>query len=153
MPLGYEVFPGNLHDSKTVKATVEMIESRYGKADRVWVMDRWMLSEETLGWMHEGGRRYLVGLPKSELKKHAAELADPEGWKSARDGVVVRYAQATPEETGAANDLLLLCRSDDRREKEAAMQELFSKRIEEALVKLQRRCQSQVTMISRPPAH
>ena len=40
MPLGYEVFPGNLHDSKTVKTTVEAIEARYGKADRVWVMDR-----------------------------------------------------------------------------------------------------------------
>jgi hypothetical protein len=126
MPLGYEVFPGNLHDSKTVKATVEKIESRYGKADRVWVMDRGMVSEATLTWMREGGRRYLVGLPKSELKKHSAELADPAGWKIVRDGVAVRYAQAATDETGASGDLLLLCRSDDRREKETAMLELFS---------------------------
>jgi len=69
MPLGYEIFPGNLHDSKTVKTTVSAIESRYGKADRVWVMDRGMVSDEILAWMREGGRRYLVGLPKSELKK------------------------------------------------------------------------------------
>jgi hypothetical protein len=143
-----------------------MIESRYGKADRVWVMDRGMVSEETLTWMRAGGRRYLVGLPKSELKKHAAQLADPTGWKSVRDGVAVRYAQAVSDDTKAAmlsttgdatvvddsaavnsvdksavgnkndkRDLLLLCRSDERRENETAMQELFSKRIEEALVK------------------
>jgi hypothetical protein len=86
--------------------------------------------------MHEGGRRYVVGLPKSELKKHAAELADPAGWKVVREGLAVRYAAS-----GVEGDSLLLCRSDDRREKEAAMEELFSKRIEEALVKLQRRCQ------------
>lgn len=141
MPLGYEVFPGNLHDSKTVKTTVEMIELRYGKADRVWVMDRGMVSEATLTWMREGGRRYVVGLPKSELKKHAAELAEPTGWKIVRDGVAVRYAQVVPDETGVAKDLLLLCRSDERREKETAMLELFSARIEEALVKLQRRCE------------
>ena len=148
MPLGYEVFPGNLHDSKTVKTTVETIESRYGKADRVWVMDRGMVSEETLTWMRKGGRRYLVGLPKSELKKHAAELANPEGWKSVRDGVAVRYSQDVPDEPGVASDLLLLCRSDDRREKETAMQELFSKRIEEALGKLQGRCQKATKPLS-----
>lgn len=141
MPLGYEVFPGNLHDSKTVKTTVEAIESRYGKADRVWVMDRGMVSEATLAWFREGGRRYLVGLPKSELKKHAAELADTKGWKEVRDGVAVRYGQVVADEAGVEKDLLLLCRSDDRREKEAAMQDLFVKRIEEALIRLQRRCQ------------
>lgn len=148
MPLGYEVFPGNLHDSKTVKTIVEKIESRYGKADRVWVMDRGMISEETLTWMREGGRRYVVGLPKSELKKHTAELADIKGWKIVRDGVAVRYAQAVPGAEGVESDLLLLCRSDDRREKEAAMQNLFSERIEEALVKLQGRCQKATKPLS-----
>jgi len=83
----------------------------------------------------------LVGLPKSELKKHAAELADTKGWEKVRDGVAVRYAQVVPDETGVEKDLLLLCRSDDRREKETAMQDLFVKRIEEALIRLQRRCQ------------
>ena len=141
MPLGYEIFPGNLHDSKTVKTTVEMIEARYGKADRVWVMDRGMVSDEILTWMREGGRRYLVGLPKSELKKHTVELSDDKDWKAVRGGVAVRYAQAVPDDEITGGDLLLLCRSDERREKESAMQELFSKRIEEALSKLQRRCQ------------
>jgi transposase len=148
MPLGYEIFPGNLHDSKTVKTVVGMIESRYGKADRVWVMDRGMVSEEILKWMSEGKRRYLVGLPKSELKKHVAELADTQGWKEVRGGVAVRYAQAVSAEDDIGSDLLLLCRSDDRREKEAAMQDLFSKRIEEALAKLQRRCQKAARPLS-----
>ena len=148
MPLGYEIFPGNLHDSKTVKTVVEKIESRYGKADRVWVMDRGMVSDKILAWMRDGGRRYLVGLPKSELKKHAAELADTNGWKEVRGGVAVRYAQAVPCEDNIGGDLLLLCRSDDRREKEIAMQDLFSKRIEGGLVKLQRRCQKAAKPLS-----
>ncbi|MEK7374397.1 MAG: IS1634 family transposase, partial [Thermodesulfobacteriota bacterium] len=148
MPLGYEVFPGNLHDSKTVKTTVETIEAHYGKADRVWVMDRGMVSDEILTWLREGGRRYLVGLPKSELKKHAAELGNDKGWKEVRGGVAARYAQTVPDGGSVGGDLLLLCRSDDRREKESAMQELFSKRIEEALVKLQRRCREAVRPLS-----
>jgi transposase len=143
MPLGYEVFAGNLHDSKTVQTIVEKIESRYGKADRVWVMDRGMVSAEILTWMRVGGRRYVVGLPKSELKKHVAELADPAGWKMVRPGLAVRYAACDVE-----GDLLLLCRSDDRREKETAMEGLFSKRIEEALVRLQRRCQRAAGLLS-----
>jgi len=148
MPLGYEVFPGNLHDSKTVKTTVGTIEARYGKADRVWVMDRGMVSDEILTWMREGGRRYLVGLPKSELKKHSSELADTDGWKEVRGGIAARYAQAVPGDAGIGGDLVLLCRSDERREKESAMQDLFSKRIEEALVKLQRRCQEAARSLS-----
>ena len=142
IPLGYEVFPGNLNDSKTVKTIVEGIESRYGKADRVWVMDRGMVSKEILEWMREGGRRYVVGQPKSELKKHAALLKSNRGWKPVRDGVVVRYA---PME---ANEQLVLCRSEDRREKESAMEALFTKRIEEALGRLQRRCQKATKPVS-----
>lgn len=146
IPLGYEVFPGNLNDSKTVKTIVETTESRYGKSDRVWVMDRGMISEDTLAWMREGGRRYVMGTPKSELRKHADELAERDGWSVVREGVVVRYARlAADDESG---DLLLLCRSDERREKESAMQNLFSKRIEEALASLQRRCQKATKPLS-----
>ena len=145
MPLGYEVFPGNLNDTKTVKTIVEGIESRYGKADRVWVMDRGMVREEILAWLREGGRRYVVGQPKSELRKHAALLEDAKGWTKVREGVVVRYAEMAVDAQG---DLLVLCRSDDRREKEAAMEALFTKRIEEALGRLQRRCQKATKPLS-----
>lgn len=147
-PLGYEIFPGNLNDSKTVKTTVETIEERYGQASRVWVMDRGMVSDEILAWLREGGRRYLVGLPKSELRKHAAELMDAVGWKGVRGGVAVRYAQAVPGKESVGEDLVLLCRSDERREKESAMLELFAKRIEEALVKLRRRCRETARPLS-----
>lgn len=137
MPLGYEVFPGNFNDTKTVKTIVESIEARYGKAERVWVMDRGMVSEAILAWMREGGRRYVVGQPKSELKKHAALLEDTTGWTPVREGVSVQYAQRI---SGQGGELLVLCRSEDRREKEAAMEALFVKRIETALGQLQRRC-------------
>jgi transposase len=148
MPLGYEIFPGNLHDSKTVKTTVEKIEARYGRADRVWVMDRGMVSDKILEWLREGGRRYLVGLPKSELKKHSSELVNDKGWKNVRGGVAVKYAQAVPGDESLGSDLLLLCRSDERREKEAAMLELFSERIEKALVKLRKRCKKAARPLS-----
>ena len=65
MPLGYEVFEGSRHDSTTVEEIVEIIESRYGKADRIWVMDRGMTSEENIAYLREGGRRYILGTPKT----------------------------------------------------------------------------------------
>lgn len=145
MPLGYEVFPGNLNDSKTVQSVVTSIESRYGKSDRVWVMDRGMVSEDILAWLREGGRRYVVGQPKSELRKHTSLLERAKGWTKVRDGVAVRYAEMAADAQG---DLLILCRSDERRVKEAAMEALFVKRIEEALGRLQRRCEKAAKPLS-----
>jgi transposase len=136
-PLGYEVFPGNLHDSKTVRTIVGGMENRYGKADRIWVWDRGMQSAELLPWMQEGGRRYVIALPKSELKKHAEALRDPQGWKTIKDhGVEVKYTLVADPNTG---DILLLCRSKDRREKEAAMHARFVRNIEASLKSLHRR--------------
>ncbi len=143
MPLGYEVFPGNLHDSKTVKTAIESIEGSYGKSDRVWIMDRGMVSAETLSWMRAGGRRYVVGLPKSELKKHSDLLSTTKSWTSVREGVKVRYAKEKTE-----GDLIVLCRSEERRQKEAAMQTLFLEHIEEALKRLKRRCDKAVKPVS-----
>jgi len=143
-PLGYEVFPGNLHDSKTVKTIIQGLEARYGKADRVWVMDRGMVSEDTLTWMRETGRLYVVGCPKSELKKHRDLLMNPKGWKQLRNDVKVRYS-VIPSGTGES---FLLCWSQDRRHKERAMHELFSKRIEEALKRLNHRLEGSKKAIS-----
>ena len=61
MPLGYEVFDGNRVDVTTVEEIVETMESRYGMAQRVWVMDRGMCSASNLDWLRETGRRYLIG--------------------------------------------------------------------------------------------
>ena len=136
LPLGYEIFDGNLHDSRTVKMIVETLEKRYGKSNRVWVMDRGMASEENLKWMKEGGRRYVIGCPKSELKNHKDLLGNPDGWTSLKGGVKVRYA-VVPSDKGT--DKFLLCQSESRREKEQAMSALFSKRIEEGLKRLENR--------------
>ena len=134
MPLGYEVFAGNRTDVTTVEEIVEKMENRYGIADRVWVMDRGMSSAENVAWLQESGRRYLIGTPKSELKKWSREIAEARDWRTVRDGVEAKLCRG-PE--GA--EMFLLCRSADRREKEHAMHDRFAKRIEVRLESLGRR--------------
>jgi transposase len=143
-PLGYEVFPGNLHDSKTVKTMIDMLEARYGKADRVWVMDRGMVSDDLLAWMRETGRSYVVGCPKSELKKHKDVITKSKGWRPLRSGVKVRFAVVSTDHA----ETLLLCQSEDRRQKERAIHELFAKRIEDSLKRLKRRIERSQKVIS-----
>lgn len=133
LPLGYEVFPGNTGDSTTVRGIVGTMEARHGKVGRIWVMDRGMVSEETMGWMRENGRRYVVGTSKSEIRKHESLVREKTGWKELSNGVEVRWAG---EENG---DRLLICRSEERRQKESAIHDLFEKRIEGALLSLGRR--------------
>lgn len=65
MPLGYELFAGNRHDSTTMEEIVETMERRYGRSNRIWVMDRGMVSEEHIEFLQQNGRRYLVGPPKA----------------------------------------------------------------------------------------
>jgi transposase len=134
MPLGYEVFAGNRTDVTTVEEIVETMEARYGIADRVWVMDRGMSSAENVTWLQETGRRYLIGTPKSELKKWSGAIAEARDWRTVRDGVEAKLCSG-PE----GDETFLLCRSADRREKERAMHERFAKRIEERLESLGRR--------------
>src|SRR5262249_60122776 len=67
IPLGYEVFDGNRVDVTTVEEIVGMMESRFGAADRVWVMDRGMMSAANIAWLQRTKRRYLIGAPPSEL--------------------------------------------------------------------------------------
>jgi len=134
MPLGYEVFAGNRTDVTTVEEIVEAMEARYGIAQRVWVMDRGMSSADNVAWLQETGRRYLIGAPKSELKKWSGEIANTRNWQSVRDGVEAKVCRG-PDGT----ETFLLCRSAERREKERAMHERFSKRIEERLESLGRR--------------
>jgi hypothetical protein len=131
MPLGYELFAGNRTDVTTVEEIVDAMEARYGLANRVWVMDRGMMSAENVAWLKETGRRYLIGTPKSDLRKWAREIADATDWKSVRDGVEAKLCTG-PD--GA--ETFVLCRSVERREKEKAMHERFAQRIEKALCKL-----------------
>lgn len=136
LPLGYEVFAGNRHDSTTLQEIVTMMEARYGKADRIWVMDRGMASEANLEFLHEGQRRYIVGTPKASLKKFQQQLLTAE-WHTIRDGLEV---QLCPAPDGTA-ETFILCRSRDRREKEQAMHERFERRIEDGLKQIATRCE------------
>jgi transposase len=133
-PLGYEVFAGNTNDSRTLQTIVTTMEARHGMLGRVWIADRGMASKENLAWLRETGRRYIIGAPKSELKKFASDLATPGGWREVREGVEVKLARCP--ETG---DTVVLCRSADRRSKEQAMHDKFSRRIEVALERLSAR--------------
>jgi transposase len=130
-PLGYEVFAGNTHDARTLQTIVATMEARHGMLGRVWITDRGMASAENLAWLRETGRRYIIGAPKSELKKFGVELAAATGWRTVREGVEVKLVRH-PE----TDESVILCRSADRRSKEQAMHERFSRRIETALARL-----------------
>jgi transposase len=130
-PLGYEVFAGNTHDSRTLQTIVATMEARHGVLGRVWITDRGMASAENLAWLRQSGRRYIIGAPKSELKKFGSELAHADGWRTVQEGVEVRLSRH-PD----TNETVILCRSAERRSKERAMHDKFSRRIEEALYRL-----------------
>jgi transposase len=133
-PLGYEVFAGNVHDARTLQTIVTTMEARHGMLGRVWITDRGMASAENLAWLRQTGRRYIIGAPKSELKKFAADLARPLGWRTVQEGVEVKLTRHP--ETG---ETVILCRSADRRIKERAIHERFSRRIDLALDRLSAR--------------
>lgn len=144
MPLGYEIFPGNTADVTTVKVIVEKMEERFGKANRVWVMDRGMVSAENIAWLNQTQRHYVIGTARAELKGWAKQLADKTEWRQIREDVEVKLCRG-PE----GNETFLLCRSASRKEKEKAMHERFSKRIEEGLESLARRIEKSQQPLER----
>jgi transposase len=146
IPLGYEVFEGNRSDVKTVEEIVEVMESRYGKANRVWVMDRGMVSEKNVRFLKEGGRRYLLGTPKSQLRYFERELME-DNWDEIREGIEVKLCPS-PE----GEEVFILCRSADRRNKEKGIHDRFERRIEEGLQQIAQSCQKRkqkVALIER----
>jgi hypothetical protein len=126
-PIGYEVFAGNTHDSKTVQSIVESLEKKYGTINRVWVFDRGMVSEANLKFLRERGSQYIVGTPKSMLRQFEQHLAE-EGWTAAQANVEVKLV---PSPDG--QETFILARSADRRAKELAMHERFITRMEAGL--------------------
>ena len=134
MPLGYEVFNGNRSDVTTMEDIVEKIESQYGRADRIWVMDRGMISEDNLEFLQSENRRYIVGTPKSQLKYFEQELLSDD-WEKIRDGLEVK-ACSSPE----GDEIFVLCRSEARAQKEKTIHERFEKKIEKGLEKLTESC-------------
>jgi transposase len=131
-PLAYEVFAGNRADVTTVEEIVEVMESKYGRARRVWVMDRGMVSEDNLQFLRDRGGLYLVGTPRGMLKKFQAYLLDS-NWSEVQEGIEVKLINS-PD----GRETFVLCRSANRREKEKAIHERFAKRIAAGLGKLDR---------------
>jgi transposase len=140
LPVGYEVFAGNTADVTTVQDMVELMENKYGKPKRIWVLDRGMVSEENIDFLRERQARYIVGTPKSQLKRFEAQLLETKDWTQVQEGVEVKMV---PHPDTQGSEQYVLCRSSARREKEAAMIELARKRLRAQLDKahasLQRR--------------
>jgi transposase len=134
MPLGYEVFAGNRNDATTLEEMVEHIEGLYGRAHRIWVMDRGMVSERNVQFLREGGRRYIVGTPKNSLRRLAQQLRAAD-WRQVHEGLEVHLVPAPGGE-----EVFILCRSAERQAKELAMHERFEKRIQEGLEKIAAAC-------------
>jgi transposase len=136
LPLGYEVFAGSRHDSTTVKEIVDKMDAQYGSADRIWVMDRGMISDENLGVLKS--RRYIIGTPKASLKGFERQLTQASDWHVVREGVEAKICTSPQEGT---EEVFILCRSKERALKEQAMHDRFIKRIEQGIEKLQRACE------------
>jgi transposase len=134
MPLGYEVFAGNRHDATTLEEMVGHVEQLYGRAGRVWIMDRGLVSEKNVQFLRAGARRYILGTAKSSLRKFERELLSQD-WKQVHEGLEVRLVPAPDGE-----EVFILCRSAERQAKEHAMQERFEKRIEDGLAKIAASC-------------
>jgi transposase len=133
-PLAYEVFDGNRLDVTTLEEIIEIIERKYGKARRIWIFDRGIVSEENLEMLRKKDAQYLVGTRRSELKKYEKELLAADDWQKVRDEVEVKLI-ATP----AGSETFVLCRAGGRSEKEKAMRETASGKLEKQLTKLAER--------------
>ena len=95
-PLAHETLAGNTKDVQTVRRIVTAVERRFGQSQRVWVMDRGMISEDTLGFLNEPNRRYLLATRRHELTRFQTELRGP-GWQPLPEhpGVEVQASTAT----------------------------------------------------------
>jgi len=142
MPRGHEVFAGNRHDGPTLPEQVERLEAQYGPARRLWVLDRGIADEKNLAYIRQRGGVYLVGTPRSRLRRFEGELTDPAGWRTLANGVAVKLV---PDAAGA--EVHVLCRSAQRAAKERAIHERFAGRLEAGLVHLAGR----LAAARRPP--
>ena len=134
LPVAYEVFDGNRNDVTTVEEIVESMETKYGQAQRIWVLDRGMVNPENLSYISQRQGRYIVGTSRETLKSYEAQLVDEADWAQVQEGLEVKLCDGPDGE-----ETFVLCRSTARREKEKAMHQRFEKRIEEALERLARR--------------
>jgi len=126
-PFSYETFDGNRSDVSTMETILRMVERKYGKARRIWVFDRGIVSEENLAAIRKRDGRYLVGTPRSQMKRFEAELLKDD-WTQVRPEVEVKKV-AIPR----GEETYILCRTAGRKEKEKAIRHRFSSSMENAL--------------------
>ncbi len=135
-PLAHECMVGNTQDGQTVPALVRAIEGRFGICQRVWVMDRGMISKENLAFLSRNGRRYLIALKRGALAKFAKELTRP-GWQHLPDNDEVEVKCLR-----RGRSSYLLARSLPRRRKERAIRRRHLLKLHRGLLRLQRRITS-----------
>ena len=142
-PLAYEVMAGNTADCTTLGDFLDKIEARYGKANRTWVMDRGIPTEETLRRMRnpEAPVQYLVGTPKGRLSQLEQAFIDLP-WEQVREAVRVKLLHQDGE-------LYVLARSDGRASKERAMRRRRLKRLWRRLGELQRQTLSRDRLLMK----
>jgi transposase len=145
LPVAYEVFAGNRNDVTTLEDIVTQMEEKYGRAQRVWVVDRGISSEENLGWLRQRGATYLVGTPKGQLRRHQAALLEQAHWQTVREGLEVKLVGA-PE----GPERFVLCRSAYRAAKESAMLQRQIQRLREQFQKVDARRRQRPTTVTGP---
>jgi transposase len=131
-PFSYETFDGNRTDVSTMETILRMVERKYGKARRIWVFDRGMVSEENLAAIRKRDGQYLTGTPRSQMKQFEAELLKQD-WTQVRSEVEIKKV-AIPQ----SEETYILCRTSGRKEKEKAIRKRFSNSMETALKGLEK---------------
>jgi hypothetical protein len=144
IPLAHEVFDGNRVDVTTVKEIVGKIEARFGSADRVWVMDRGMASESNFSWLAAGGRRYVIGASRSDLRRFEQQLIEAKDWQLVRNDIEVKLC---PNEAGT--ETFILCRSEARKAKDKAIVGRASERLSVCLERLRARLETAKEPVDR----
>jgi transposase len=130
-PLAYEVLPGNTSDKTTLRGFLEKIEQQWGVAERIWVMDRGVPTEEILREMRDSGKpvKYIVGTPKGRLSALEEQFLE-QPWSSVREGVRVKLIREEGE-------IYVLARSAKRSMKERAIRQRKLKKLWATLKKLE----------------
>lgn len=131
-PFSYETFDGNRAGVSTMETILRMVERKYGTARRIWVMDRGIVSEENLAAIRKRSGPYLVGTPRSQMKRFEAELSKDD-WTKVRPEVEVKKIVIPQGE-----EIYILCRTAGRKEKEQAIRRRFSSSMERALQSLEK---------------
>src|SRR5580700_11322652 len=131
-PFSYETLDGNRADVSTMETILRMVERKYGKARRIWVFDRGIVSEENLAAIRKRGGQYLVGTPRSQMKQFETELLKDD-WTQVRPEVEVKKVGIPQGE-----ETYILCRTAGRKEKEQAIRKRFSNSMEKALQGLEK---------------